>query len=157
MNGAIDRVMIRGPRLFLCLNEKSFRKALNEVQAPDAKTVEMFTSFEVQGMAHSYSTDDGPATIVCIRNWEKTEICNLIELLAHEATHVWQNFAAYIDEEVPSIEFEAYSIGNITKRLFRSLIEQTVLAKTQSPRQAAPRTRRKPESKPETKAKRPRR
>lgn len=43
-------------------------------------------------------------------------------LIAHEATHVWQEIAEIMGENNPSSEFEAYSIGDICLNLITEMI-----------------------------------
>lgn len=47
-----------------------------------------------------------------------------VDLLIHEAMHVWRDMLEAIEEEKPSSEFEAYAMQNITANLFHAY-EQT--------------------------------
>jgi hypothetical protein len=41
----------------------------------------------------------------------------VIGLMAHEATHVWQEIRSHMQEQNPSSEFEAYAVQHITQEL----------------------------------------
>lgn len=41
-----------------------------------------------------------------------------VDLLIHEAVHVWQDLREAVNEEKPSSEFEAYMLQNIAAELF---------------------------------------
>lgn len=47
-----------------------------------------------------------------------------VDLLVHEAMHVWRDMREAIGEDAPSSEFEAYAIQNISASLFAAY-EQT--------------------------------
>lgn len=42
----------------------------------------------------------------------------VVDLLIHEAVHVWQDLRAAVGEKKPSSEFEAYTIQHVTAQLF---------------------------------------
>lgn len=44
----------------------------------------------------------------------------VVDLLVHEATHVWQDVRGGIGEDRPSSEFEAYAVQNIAANLFKA-------------------------------------
>jgi len=45
-------------------------------------------------------------------------LSELVGALAHESTHVMQNFMALIGETDPSPEFEAYMVEDVSRWLF---------------------------------------
>lgn len=47
-----------------------------------------------------------------------TNAADTVDLLVHEATHVWQDIREAIGETHPSSEFEAYALQNISANLF---------------------------------------
>ena len=46
-----------------------------------------------------------------------------IGTLAHEAVHIFENFAIQIGEHMPSSEFRAYTMGYLVRRLLQAYIE----------------------------------
>ena len=46
-----------------------------------------------------------------------------VELLVHEAMHVWRDIRESIGEDHPSSEFEAYAMQNITSALFDAYVK----------------------------------
>ena len=52
----------------------------------------------------------------------------LINILAHESTHVFQEMCAYIIESKPGDEIEAYHIGTITQYLYNIVQKEKVKA-----------------------------
>lgn len=65
-----------------------------------------------------YSDDKLTDCIVCLV--ESEDHVDNATSLVHEAVHVWQEFCKSIGEDKPSEEFEAYTIQNITTRLFHA-------------------------------------
>lgn len=110
----LDRSLISGPYLALCLTEAQFRAKCREMGVDDSGP---FLSSGTAARAHCFKkVGAAPAVLVCIRKKRRSAV-DLIGLLAHEATHVWQWFCEHIGEDEPSKEFEAYAIEVLTKRL----------------------------------------
>lgn len=60
--------------------------------------------------------DENVVALVCL--FEKShDKLQIYSLLAHEATHIWQEILKELREDKPSPEFEAYSIQRITQNL----------------------------------------
>lgn len=55
-----------------------------------------------------------PTALVTIADFNAQ---STVELLTHEAVHVWQDMTAHMGAERPSSEFEAYGIQNILSDL----------------------------------------
>ena len=99
----------------LCLSED----ALNKVQRQlEKEGRDFYLKFPSGGAECKFVYRDGRLTdcIVCLVETDDP-IENAVSLV-HEAVHIWQGFCDYIGEENPSKEFEAYTIQNITQRLF---------------------------------------
>ena len=47
----------------------------------------------------------------------KASAVQVVGLLAHEATHVWQHVRDWMGEKSPSVEFEAYTVQAILQEL----------------------------------------
>lgn len=54
---------------------------------------------------------------------DKTTPIELIGLIAHEATHVVQKCCKFMQDDSPSLEFEAYGVQAITQSLLMKFIE----------------------------------
>mgnify|MGYP003599311880 CR=1 FL=1 len=52
------------------------------------------------------------------REWLTADIEQVYGMLAHEAVHIFQEVKSIMGEKEPSIEFEAYSVGQIAQNLF---------------------------------------
>lgn len=72
---------------------------------------------DTPGMATTFYGDSWPRSVVTVGNTEGISTAQIIGLLAHEATHVFQQIKQQMRETEPSIEFEAYTIGGITQGL----------------------------------------
>lgn len=44
---------------------------------------------------------------------------SVLEILIHEAVHIWQRNADHMEEDKPSKEFEAYAIEKIASELIK--------------------------------------
>lgn len=66
---------------------------------------------------HTYQHGTKVTCVVCIPLIADTPI-DTAGMLVHEATHVKQRFMEAIGEDSPSKEFEAYTMQNISMRLF---------------------------------------
>lgn len=108
----LDRNLMNGPHLCLCLNEKQFKSQCKKLEVDiqwrksDAST-------------YSFSNDSGKLiTIVGLNQRKGIDKLQIYALLVHEAVHVFQEYCSSIGETNPSPEFEAYSIQWISQQLF---------------------------------------
>lgn len=97
-----------------CPNEKAWHAglkfhAMQEDAYPD--TVAACTS-----LFRSVKFDKKRVAIVTVA--EGHTPATVVNLLVHEATHIWQDMRDAIGEKFPSSEFEAYAMQNITAELF---------------------------------------
>ena len=99
----------------LCLTEEALKKAENQLKKEGR---DFYLKFPYSGAECKFVYRDGNWTdcIVCLVETDDP-VENAVSLV-HEAVHIWQNLCEYIGEENPSKEFEAYTIQNITQRLF---------------------------------------
>lgn len=112
----LDRDIIRGPYLTLCTTPEQFDAVNAYLGIDDAP--------EFQKTDHSDATlhtmeheQHGLCCVLCLGSTEGRTPIEIAGLLVHEAVHVWQKFSAYIGEDAPSKEFEAYSIQTIAQTL----------------------------------------
>lgn len=119
------RIAAPGPHLTLCLTEEQYRKACRHIRCtcPQPWILNDWSS----ATAHYYETENGLTAIVCMRGWEGRDPIEVAGLLVHEATHIWQEYAARIGEVSPGREQEAYAIQSISQELMWAFREQVAL------------------------------
>ncbi len=106
----------------LCLDEKSFQRNLKSLKIPHPWPA--WVGETANATTHHMSRPDGEhLTIVCLREKPGESPTSVASILVHEAVHIWQFFCDSIGETKPSEEFEAYTIQNISYRLFEAYIE----------------------------------
>lgn len=105
------------PLPFYCLvrNEADFQKLLKK--AGVKHHIQWVTSGK-GATTHFIPTPSGEiVAIVCVGHDKNLEKGQAYAMLAHEAVHIWQHYAAEIGEETPSSEYEAYTIQGIVQAL----------------------------------------
>jgi hypothetical protein len=114
----LDRGLIFGPFVALCLSQEEFDRILIENKAGEYSGP--FLNKSAAGTTHCFTTTETnkPICIVCIGNVENYTKAEVYALITHEAMHVWQSFCDYIGEDSPSPEFEAYSVQSLVGKLF---------------------------------------
>lgn len=95
--------------LAACFNARQLMQISPAAISPGSE----FLEDDYLGMAIE---SDGGA-IVCI-DPVGMSAADLVMVIAHESTHVWQFMRDKIGKEFPSSEFEAYHVGYITRRIF---------------------------------------
>jgi hypothetical protein len=116
----LDSTLITGNWFALCLTEKAFISEMKKMKVFDSPR---WINDSAQATTHLFTSDSGSrCAIVCIdpTQLEQRTGVQVASILVHEAVHVWQDFAEFIGERNPSIEFEAYSIQNISEQLMSS-------------------------------------
>lgn len=106
-----------------CPNAKAWRRALRNMDVdpadhPYPDSDGRMTSFEKNGKVRC---------IVTIRDGveHRHDPIEIMGILVHEATHIWQEVRAAMQERAPSSEFEAYSMQAITQELFSAYARTT--------------------------------
>ena len=61
---------------------------------------------------------------MCLRVEKDTSDPQVVGLIAHEATHVWQQYADHIGESFPGREQEAYAIQWVTQTLYEEYLRR---------------------------------
>jgi hypothetical protein len=124
----LERALVFGPHLCLCLSNKDFQEKLDDMKIPKSKRDQFITIHGKDAQVHTYEKSSDSGAVVCIvalRNYCKRSICSIFALLAHEAAHIWREARNEIGEFNPSSEFEAYAIQAICLELFTSFCVQT--------------------------------
>lgn len=125
MSEWLNRDLVVGPYLRLCLSQEDFDAACEAIKVPGAS----YLNEGAQATTHfmGRGDDGGRVCLVCLRlpPPEGTTGVQIASILVHEAVHVWQEFVDAIGERNPSSEFEAYSIQMISLRLMQSYVDQT--------------------------------
>jgi hypothetical protein len=67
---------------------------------------------------------DESKIIVSVRTDKKVDKIKMYCVLVHEAVHIWQHIKEDIGETNPSMEFEAYSIEQISRNLIQEYERQ---------------------------------
>ena len=101
----------------LCVTEKAYQIARRQLAKEGKRTRNIFPKGGAQAQ-FIYSDGELTDCIVCLN--ERDDPIENAVLLVHEAVHIWQRFCKEIGEKEPSSEFEAYTIQNITHRLFHA-------------------------------------
>lgn len=108
----------------LCTTEKGFKKALKKIELPKNQHPE-FVNDGKDACVWSFWSSSQRICLVTIRQDESYTIEQIYSMLTHEAVHLFQYVHNDIGEKQPSIEFEAYSIQQITQNLIESYNRQT--------------------------------
>lgn len=114
----LDRSLFRGPHIALCVNATQHKKLMKHLGIVDPKP---FMHTNGLALCSTYQKDgSSPACVVSIdiKKVSPKDITYAHSVLVHEALHVWQITKDFIGEPNPSIEFEAYSVENICRKLF---------------------------------------
>lgn len=120
----LDRFLVVGPHLALCTSQEEFETALHHLKVDPVTAGSWIVG---GGTTHTFEKDDGGMTcIVCVKlkDIKKRPICEVANILVHEAVHVWQQHCSEIGERNPSVEFEAYSIQAIFTVLFTEALKR---------------------------------
>ena len=74
---------------------------------------------DTDGRATFFTKTGKAIAIVTVRDGAEKQrsLIEIIGLLVHEATHIWQEVRSVMGEKEPSVEFEAYSVQAITQEL----------------------------------------
>lgn len=120
----LDRFLIVGPYLALCTTEDEYNAACTHLKVPANQRGVWLQS---GGTTHTFEQNGKALTcIVCVdlKEIKKRPICEVANILVHEAVHVFQQHCKDINESKPSDEFEAYSIQSIFTTLFTEALKR---------------------------------
>jgi hypothetical protein len=111
----LDRAVLVGPYLALCMQEKAFVREMKKLGIDEPPP---FMGKNGHATTHYFDNDKrGLICIVCIKHDRSKTREQIHALLAHEAVHVWQAFVEFINDKNPSSEMEAYAVQNIFQSL----------------------------------------
>lgn len=120
----LDRALVVGPYVALCLSKAEFRACLKRLQYP-GETPDFLKTDRANATVHFIDNPDGQlCALVCLGSTAGRTPLEIAGLLVHEAVHIWQEFCDSIGERGPSREFEAYSIQCIAQRLMESFAQR---------------------------------
>lgn len=120
----LDRSLLVGPYFCLCLNEKEYKAELDRLKI-ESHERRPYMPENGQACVHHYKSGDKHVCIVCMIGHEKRKFVEVVGLLAHEATHIWQNTKDIMGENNAGDEIEAYAMQNIVQELVGSYMKRT--------------------------------
>lgn len=113
----LDRTLMEGPYLVLCMTEKEYLKALKHLHC-DQRDAEGPWVAEGGASTWHLTSDDGDyVALVCMPLYPDYTEPVIASMMAHEAVHVWQGWKDYIGEVKPGTEQEAYAVQNLVTTL----------------------------------------
>ena len=119
----LNRALVYGAHLALCMDEREYTRELKRLKV---STSVPFLTGDSHACTHTFERSDGDVTcIVTMKPKPHWNLETIYALLVHEATHIWRQTREFIGETNPSPEFEAYSMQNISQRLFEAYREKT--------------------------------
>lgn len=118
------------PNFCLYLEEKEWARVHKGLTGGKAQ-LEDFVKHEYGAATHIYDSDGDVVCVVCMKAQEKREFSETIGILAHGAMHVAQETFKRIGEESPGVEFEAYTVQQITTELVREYLKKEKTHATQ--------------------------
>lgn len=145
----LSQTLITSPvKYALCLSESEFKSYLDEI-CPGRSSPYLSTPYALAtAQCFDNSTTGQRYVVVCLNpNLAERPLCEVIGLLVHEATHIWQEIRDHIGESKPSVEFEAYSMQQISQNLVEEYLNRCVTKIVKRTKPLAP-PRPKPKSTP---------
>ncbi len=118
----LDRDLVKNPLyLGVCKNEKAFTREMKRLNIKKNNRP-AFILNRADATVHYFEKENKVSAIVCLD--ESSKKCRtkaeIMGLITHEAVHVWQEIKSHIREQLPSPEFEAYSIQMIAQRIYEA-------------------------------------
>lgn len=109
------RIAKPGPHLTLCLSQPEFDAVMKQLKVRNPPD---FLIPGAHASTHHFENAKGELTsVVSLGYSEERSPIEIAGLLIHEATHVWQEYAAVMGELNPGREQEAYAIQAISQEL----------------------------------------
>jgi len=121
----LNRSLITGPYMALCLSAQEYERALAHCKIPRADRDPWMQSAQSDAQTHWLEhPKQGLVCIVTLRMKDGISGIQIACLLLHEAVHIWRAFREHIGETDPSREFEAYAIQAIAQTLMYEFSER---------------------------------
>lgn len=119
----LDKAFFYGPYYSLCTSDKSFRKELKRNGVPKSE-IPHYLNEHADATVHYFTTEKGLICIVCIddSSWKRKK-SEVMGLLVHEASHIFDETMKHLGEKDPSKEFKAYSLQNISQNLYDAFLK----------------------------------
>lgn len=115
-NRWLDRTLVEGMFVTLCLSQEEFSKELKRLGIQEY--VDYLSTSHANATAHFLTSGIGrKCAIVCLGDTSKVTPIQVASMLVHEAVHIFDEFCEGIGERSPSSEFKAYSIQSISQGL----------------------------------------
>ncbi|WP_299883281.1 hypothetical protein [Zoogloea sp.] len=108
----------------LCTTEKMFRKTLRHIGVKKAHRPLFTVNSWSDAAVHTFDMPGKKVAVVCLRKRSGIDHVQVLSLLVHEATHLWQSIRENIGELQPSSEFEAYAIQSLSQVLMAEYLRQ---------------------------------
>ena len=109
-----------GPFVALCTKQEQYDAICKEWELGTGP----FLLSGADGTMHFYDRGSDAVAIVCIRPKPKAQELIAFGLIVHESVHVWQKYAAWLNETEPGKEQEAYAIQAISQNLMKEFRRQ---------------------------------
>jgi hypothetical protein len=118
----LNRTLVLGPHLCLCLSEDEYLAAAKHAGWPK----EEYPWCQSTDSARTHAAFDcsKPTAIVCLNAPEYGSV-GIAGLLAHEATHIWLDWLRSMGEDSPGDEVSAYAIQNLVVMLMDEWARRT--------------------------------
>ena len=111
----LDRTVVYGPYLCLCLNQADMDEACAQLNAPKQSLPRL------DACVITLTKGSKMSCLVYLKDITGQSYVSTMAMIVHESVHVFQEMCQMMGEDKPSKEFEAYSIQNISQTLFEAL------------------------------------
>jgi hypothetical protein len=117
----LSRTLVQGPSLCLCLSEKEYHAAEKRADWP---VDDDLWCHPASARVHMRFDCEDPVAIVCL-DIDPANIVAVAGCLAHEATHIWQDWLLSMGEAAPGDEISAYAVQNLVVLLMDEWVRRT--------------------------------
>lgn len=133
----ISRSLVMHPAYIgVCISEEAFHRELKKLRVPREQWP-TWVRVPADGTVHTFEhSKHGTCHIVCLRLTKEHDEESIVNVIAHEATHLWQYAEEMLGERAASKEFEAYAIGNLTAGIYSAYKKLKRCSRTNRGRQA---------------------
>lgn len=109
-------------KLYVCLTQEEFDH-LNEQRMKKADQKAPYLTENAEATTHCGYDKEGKHTIaVCFSgDLGKMGVCEVAEIVAHEAYHVVQCIENHIAENEPGVEYPAYLMGYVVNKMMHEI------------------------------------